>query len=318
MTLTIQQASLFLSIQDAGRFGYQRFGMPESGPIDWWAFRAANRLVGNGPTAACVEIGFSDAEIWVKERSLLAVAGAGYQLFVNARQLPLWMSFVAKPGDRLRFKKASGGNWVYLATAGGVQSPVWMGSRSTFPAAGLGKKLVEGDQLSLSALAGESAALAGNIMPESQRPHYADNVLLRVIPGPHQERFSPSSRTKFWETPYSVSTQSDRMGYRLEGPTLMHTNGADLVSQGMILGQIQVPGNGQPIVMMPDHPTTGGYTYIGTVAKVDLPLLVQLAPGGGTLHFKPCEINEAQALWGTAIEKIDSTCQFEEDLWLGL
>lgn len=318
MTLTIQQTSLFLSIQDAGRFGYQRYGMPESGPMDWWAFRAANRLVGNDPDAACVEIGFSDAEIWVKERALLAVAGAGYQIFVNGRQLPLWMSFIAKRGDRLRIKKASGGNWVYLAAADGVQSTVWMGSRSTFPAAGLGKKLVEGDRLPLPASAGDRAAFAGNIMPESLRPHYVDNVLLRVIPGPHQERFSPSSRTKFWETPYFVSTRSDRMGYRLEGLPLSHTNGADIVSQGMVLGQIQVPGDGQPIVMMPDHPTTGGYTCIGSVAKVDLPLLAQLEPGGGTLHFKPCEINEAQALWGAAIEKIDSTTPVEEDLWIGL
>ncbi len=318
MTITVKQASLLMSVQDAGRFGYQRFGMPESGPMDWWAFRAANRLLGNDPAAACVEIGFSDAEIWIEQHSLLAVAGAGYQLFVNARQLPLWMSFVAKPGDRLRYKKAPSGNWVYLAAAGGVQSPVWMGSRSAFPAAGLGKVLAEGDRLPLSASAGESAALAGNVVPKSQRPHYAPNISLRVIPGPHQERFTQSSRMRFWDTVYSVSTQSDRMGYRLEGPPLTHTSSADLVSQGMVLGEIQVPGDGQPIVMMPDHPTTGGYTCIGTVAKVDLPLLAQLAPDRGNLHFKPCEIDEAQSEWAAAIEGIDSTTPVEEDLWSGL
>lgn len=318
MTLTVKQAALLMSVQDAGRFGYQRYGMPESGPMDWWAFRAANRLVGNNPEVACVEIGFSDAEISVEQRVLLAAAGSGYQLVVNARPLPLWMSFIAKPGDRLRFMKTSGGSWVYLAAAGGVQSTVWMGSRSTFLAAGLGKKLAKGDQLPLSVSAGEGAAMAGTIVPKSQRPNYADSVSVRVILGHHQVRFTPSSRTKFWESAYSVSTQSDRMGYRLEGAPLNHTHGADLVSQGMVLGQIQVPGNGQPIVMMPDHPTTGGYTWIGTVAKVDLPLLTQLPLGGGTLYFQPCEVEEAQSAWAAAIKAVDSTTTMEEDLWLNL
>jgi len=318
MTLTIQQASLFMSIQDRGRFGYQRFGMPESGPMDWWSFRAANRLVGDDPGAACVEIGFSDAVISIEQRTLLAVAGAGYMVFVNARRQPLWMAFIAKPGDRVRFQKTPGGNWVYLAAAGGVQSAVWMGSRSTFPAAGLGKKLAEGDRLSLLASAGEHTALAGHALPQRKRPAYTKDISLRVIPGPHLERFTETSRGKFWESSYSVSTQSDRMGYRLDGPALVHSNGADLVSQGMVLGEIQVPGDGQPIVMMPDHPTTGGYACIGTVARVDLPLLAQMEPGQGRLHFEPCEIHEAQSAWGAAIDTIDSAAQFQEDLWLGL
>jgi antagonist of KipI len=318
MTLTVQQASLLMSIQDGGRFGYQRFGMPESGPMDWWAFRAANRLVGNDPGAACVEAGFSDAEIWIEQRSLLAVAGAGYQIFVNGRELPLWMAFIAKPGDRVRFQKVSGGNWVYLAVSGGIQSKVWMGSRSTFQAAGLGKKLAKGDQLPISVKAGEQAALAGHAFPQAKRPAYAQDISLRVISGPHQARFTETSRAKFCRSSYTVSTQSDRMGYRLVGEPLMHVNGADLVSQGMALGEIQVPGDGQPIVMMPEHPTTGGYTCIGTVARVDLPLLAQLEPGRGTLHFEPCEILEAQSAWGAAFEKIDSAARFQEDLWLGL
>lgn len=318
MILTIQQASMLMSIQDGGRFGYQRFGMPESGPMDWWAFWAANRLVGNHPGAACVEVGLSDSEFLVEGRALLAAAGVGYRLWVNGRELPLWMAFVAKTGDRVRFQKIFGGNWVYLAVSGGIQSTVWMGSHSTFPAAGLGKKLAEGDRLPLALSAGEQAALAGHAVPRTKRPAYAKIVALRVIPGPHQERFTRSSREKFWESSYSVSTQSDRMGYRLEGAPLTHINGADLVSQGMALGEIQVPGDGRPIVMMPDHPTTGGYTCIGTVARVDLPLLAQLEPGRGTLHFEPCEIHEAQSAWGAAHEKIDSAAQCQEDLWLGL
>lgn len=318
MTLIIQQASLSMSIQDAGRWRYQRFGMPVSGSMDWWAFRAANRLVGNQPGAACVEMGYSEAEITVEQQALLAVTGAGYELLINDRPLPLWMSFAVRPGDRLRLRKTSGGNWVYLAVAGGVQSTMWMGSRSAFPAAGLGRRLTQGDRIPLSASAGERVAFAGNQLPKNQRPEYADQVTLRVVLGPHQEQFTPSSLAKCWETTYTLSTQSDRMGYRLQGSPIAHTDGADLVSQGMVLGQIQVPGDGQPIVMMPDHPTTGGYTWIGTVAKVDLPLLAQLTPGSGKVGFTPCELDEAQSAWAGAINQIDSATQVEEDLWLNL
>ncbi len=318
MTLLVEQASLSMSIQDAGRFGYQRFGMPASGPMDWWAFRAANRLVGNHPDAACVEMGYSEAELSVEQHSLMAVTGAGYELLINGRSLPLWMSFTVRPGDRLRLRKTSGGNWVYLAIAGEVQSTTWMGSRSMFPAAGLGRRLSEGDRIPLSASAGERAAFAGHQVPNKQLPDYADSVTLRVVSGPQQERFTPSSIVKFWETTYTLSTQSDRMGYRLQGSPIAHTNGADLVSQGMVLGQIQVPGDGQPIVMMPDHPTTGGYTWIGTVAKVDLPLLAQLSPGSGKVSFSPCELGEAQSAWAEVINQIDSATQAEEDLWLNL
>lgn len=318
MSLSIQKAALLMTIQDAGRFGYQRYGMPESGPMDWWAFRSANRLLGNDPGAPCVEIGFSGAEFRLERRALLAAAGVGYRLFVDERELPLWMTFVGKGGERIWFEKITGGNWVYLAAAGGIQSPVWMGSHSYFTAAGLGQKLAEGDRLSLSGPAVGDVAMAGNTVPGMKRPIYGDEISLRVIPGPHQEQFTSASKKTIWEATYSVSTQSDRMGYRLAGPCLMHSSGADLVSQGMALGEIQVPGEGQPIVMMPDHPTTGGYACIGTVAKVDMPLLSQLEPGRGTLQFQPCAIDEAQSAWAEAIKIVDSAVQFQEDLWLGL
>lgn len=318
MMLTVQQAALLMTIQDGGRYGYQRFGMPESGPMDWWAFRTANQLVGNDPGAACVEIGFSSAAITLDGRCLLAACGVGYRLFVNQHEIPLWMAFLVKRGDRLRLEKITGGNFVYLAAAGGIQSTVWMGSRSYNPAAGLGHQLVEGEFLPLSADADETGFVAGRTIPESARPAYAQQPLIRVVPGPHQDRFQPTSYEALWSHPYEITPQSNRMGFRLDGPALAHRTGADLVSQGMTLGEIQVPGDGQPIVMMPDHPTTGGYTCIGTVAMIDLPLLAQVEPGCRTLRFTPVDMLGAQSAWVETIKQIDAVEGSEEDVWFGL
>jgi len=115
MTLFVEQAALIMSVQDSGRFGFSRFGLPQSGPVDWWAFRAANRLVNNPPDTAEVEIGFSNAVLQVEKEAIIAVCGAGYRIFLNEKPLPLWMAFLARKGDRLFLEKRSGGNWVTLA-----------------------------------------------------------------------------------------------------------------------------------------------------------------------------------------------------------
>lgn len=318
MTLHILEAALMMTIQDRGRYGYQRFGMPQSGPMDGWALQAANRLVGNDPGAACVEVGFSSAEIHLEVRCMMALCGAGYRLSVNNRPLPLWMAFLGKPGDRIRMEKIPGGSWAYLAAAGGIQSELWMGSRSTYPAAGLGRKLGQGDRLPLGAPSAEAELISGRSFPTTARLAYSPEPVIRVIPGPHLAWFTDESWDSFCQGAYAVSTQSDRMGYRLNGPTLAHHNGADLVSQGMVQGEIQVPGDGQPIVMMPDHPTTGGYACIATVVKADLPLLAQVEPGWGCVRFKPITLDEAHSAWVEVNEKIKSAIPFQEDAWLEL
>jgi antagonist of KipI len=318
MTLLIQTAALMMTVQDSGRYGYQRFGMPESGPMDWWAFRAANRLVGNALDEACLEIGFSNAEMDLVSRLLMAFCGVGYRLFVNQREIPLWMAFMGREGDHIRLEKIPGGNWAYLALAGGIQSNLWMGSRSYYPAGGLGHNLTSGDQIPINGLGRDTCFLAGRSLLPTARPAYGPEPKIRVIPGPHRDRFTEASWDRFWANGYYVSAQSNRMGYRLTGAMLTHKDGADLISQGMALGEIQVPGDGQPIVMMPDHPTTGGYTCIGTVARVDMPLLAQVEPGYGTLRFEPIHINQAVSLWAEAIRKIDSAIDSQEEPWIGL
>ena len=318
MTLFVETPALMTTIQDWGRVNYERFGMPGSGPMDWWAFQIANMLVGNTVQQACVEIGFSSAAVVVEQDALLAVCGTGYDLSLNGQEIPLWMAFLARRGDRVVLTKTGGGNWVYLAAAGGINSEMWMGSRSVYLRGGLGRMLIQGDRLSTDPISAQSRMLAGSSISTSARPSYRQNPVVRVITGPHANRFREESFDVFWSQPFVVSVNSDRMGYRLTGPSLAHTAGADLISQGMALGEIQVPADGQPIVMMPDHPTTGGYTCIGTVARVDLPLLAQAQPLKSQLHFSAISVEEAQQLLFSTIHKIDSGIHQEEELWQNL
>jgi len=317
MTLLIQQPALMMTVQDGGRRGYQRYGMPPSGPMDWWAFRAANLLVGNAPEAACLEVGFSSAEMRLEGRALLAVCGTGFRLTLNHIEMPLWMAFLGRPGDVIRFEKTTGGNWAYLAVAGGIQSPEWMGSRSAYPSAGLGKPLAVGERLNMLTLTGGGVMFAGREIPQAQQPAYAAEPSIGVIPGPHLDRFAQGSWEAFLAGTYQVSPQSNRMGYRLTGPSLAHHSGADLVSQPVVMGAIQVPGSGQPMVMLADHPTSGGYTIIATVARTDLPLLVQVEPGRGALRFTAVDLHAAQQAWIGVIEALDSIELDQEELWIG-
>jgi antagonist of KipI len=318
MTLQVIKAALMQTVQDLGRWGYQQFGLPESGPIDWWAFRVANGLVDNPPGSACIEMGFSDASLAVEAEALLAVCGAGFELFVNQHQLPLWMSFRVRRGDQIRLVKCSGGSWIYLAAKGGLSSPAWLGSRSVYPRAGLGRQMVAGDRISLQLLPRSSSISAGRMLAPSARPAYDRHPVIDVIAGPHLESFQPEAWDIFQTAEFDVTLQSDRMGFRLAGPVLRHRTKADLVSQGIPAGAVQVPADGQPIVMMPDHPTTGGYTCIAAVTRVGMPLLAQCQPGLSEVRFRAISVDSAQAALQQALQKMTVQTDREEDLWLQL
>jgi antagonist of KipI len=318
MTLLVEKAAIFMSIQDLGRFGFRRYGMPESGPIDWWAFRAANKLVNNAPMEACLEIGFTNALLHVETDCLLAVCGAGYQIYHNGRQLPLWMAFATRKGDRIFLEKCSGGNWIYLAVSGGILSQSWMGSRSVYPKAGLGRFLTDGDRMTAGTAPRELIWMAGQAVLDGDRPAYGQDVVVGVMQGPQYQFFTSESQRAFWTRSFSVTSRSDRMGYRLAGPELSCVGETEMVSQGMVLGEIQVPPDGQPIVMMPEHPTTGGYPSIGVIAQVDLPLLAQAQPGITSVQFKPMSLQESQGKFAEAISKINKLENEQEEPWMNL
>lgn len=318
MTLLVEQAALIMSVQDAGRFGFLRFGLPESGPMDWWAFRAANKLVNNPPDSAGLEIGFSNAVLRIEADAIISVCGAGYRIFLNEKQLPLWMAFLARKGDRLLFEKCTGGSWVYLAVSGGIRSQVWMGSRSVYPKGGLGRLVQQGDRLPIDESAEDLMRLAGRSYSKSDQPVYSKDILVRVIPGPQYERFTSESKLVFWNQPFSVTNRSDRMGYRLAGTKLSRQRESELISQGIVHGQVQVPPDGHPIVMMPDHPTTGGYPSIGVICRVDLPLIAQAQPGLSSVRFKLISVKEAQKQLINAMSGIDRLENPEEEQWMNL
>lgn len=316
MTLAVEQAAMMMTVQDAGRFGYRRYGMPESGPMDWWAHCCANQLVGNTLGEACLEVGYSSASMVAGADMLLAVCGAGYSAYVNNRPIPIWMSIWVKRGDQMILRKEAGGQWIYIAVQGGIQSQEWMGSQSVNLRPGIGCHLKDGDSIKFNKNILPNRTNAGRTIPLELRPKYKPDLIIRVVPGPHQKRFTDESHKDFYSNTYSVSPNFDRMGYRLVGPKLVHTHGADLISQGMVMGEIQVPRDGQPIVMMPDHPTTGGYTSIATVAKIDLPLLAQAQPVGSNIQFRQMDLEEAQKAYRDIFFKLDSISFQEEDSWL--
>lgn len=298
MSLEILEVNGLATLQDAGRTGWRKFGVPASGAMDPFAFRAANLLAGNDPHCAAVEIGLGGIALRALHDCVVSVAGVGFALSIYIWDFPLWSSYYARSGWTIRLNKLDSGVWAYLAISGGVQTPLVLGSSSTYLRGAFGgldgRRLQAGDVLRSGIPSRPLNELAARTLPESARPAYSDHPTMDVVMGPQEKYFTDDSTATFMSQAYEVSPNSDRMGYRLEGPALVHRDKVELVSEGMTMGTIQVPANGQPIVMMADSPTTGGYPKIGTVVRADLPLLAQCAPGKGRIRFRRTTVAQAQ------------------------
>lgn len=298
MSLEILEVNGLATVQDTGRIGWRKFGVPTSGAMDTFALRAANLLAGNVPISTAVEIGMGGITLRALRDCVIAVTGVGYALSVYIWDFPLWSSYYLRSGWTIRLDKLDYGMWAYLAVSGGVQTPPTLGSSSTYlhgPFGGLdGRRLQAGDVLQSGISSRSLTDLAARTLPAEAQPVYSDNLTLDVILGPQDEYFTEESIATCFSSEYLVSPTSDRMGYRLEGPALTHLGKTELLSEGMTMGAIQVPSGGQPIVMMADSPTTGGYPKIGTVASADLPLLAQCAPGRSRIRFRKTTVAKAQ------------------------
>jgi antagonist of KipI len=328
MSLSVLDAGLLTTIQDAGRFGFERFGVPVSGAMDWFALQAANRLVGNPSSAAALEFLAQGPTLRAEQNCLVAAAGPGFALEVDGRHFPLWLSVSVRAGSILRLvelPEAIWGSpvWGYLAVSGGVDVPPVMGSRATYLRGGFGgfqgRALQNGDVLPIGRLENEPGAWsqwAGRDIPPARRPAYASDAPLRVIPGPQLEAFPPEAWRIFLQSEYRLGHNSDRMGYRLEGPALTHRSGADILSDGIALGAVQVPGSGQPMILLSDRQTTGGYTKIATLIRADLPRLVQRAPGSSGIRFAEIGIAEAQQAYRTLAAGLQPEGEDEALLWV--
>lgn len=295
--LIVENPGLLTTVQDLGRYGYQQYGMPVAGAIDIYALKTANILAGNDINDAGLEITFAGFAVRFEGSGLAAVAGADLGACLNGRELAAWQSFEFKKGDCLAFTAVRKGCRAYMAVRGGIKVPLVMGSRSTYLRGGVGgyhgRKLKKGDVLT----AGENVldnSIKCGILSEEFIPDY-NRRTIRAIPGPQDECFSREELEKFFSSSYMVTNQSDRMGYRLEGPVIKHEKGPDIVSDGIAPGAIQIPGHGQPIVMLADRQTTGGYTKIANVISVDLLLFAQLKTGD-KINFQMVGIEEAQEL----------------------
>lgn len=309
--LEILEAGGLLTLQDSGRRDWQKFGVPVSGPMDWFAFRAANALVGNDVNAAAMEIGFGEVTLRAHRDCVLAVAGAGFAASCYVWTFPLWNSFYVRSGWIVRVMKQEDGNWAYLAVAGGIEMEPMLGSRSTYP--GLGENLQVGDFLKTGRPSQPLNDLAARAFPAAKRPAYGQTPLIEAIPGPQSDWCTQEGLDAFCSCSYSVSTSSNRMGYRLEGLPVTRSHGAELLSEGMVAGSIQIPANGQPIVMMADSPTTGGYPKIANVVRADLPVLAQVAPRTGQIRFKLTTVEAAQSHYRRMLQNIDDGIEKIDD-----
>jgi antagonist of KipI len=288
---------LLTTFQDAGRTGYQKYGVVVAGAMDKYALQIANLLVGNPKHEATLEITMIGPTLNVLEDMVIAICGGNLSPTVNGNPAPMWKSFVVKKGDVLAFGQPIEGARAYVSVAGGFDLPLVMGSKSTYLKARIGgldgRALQKGDMLHGMEM---NHAKAGRALHYEEIPRYQKEILVRVCLGPHHHAFSESSVETFLSSVYEVTPQSDRMGYRLKGPVLQHNETADIISEAIPLGGIQVPANGEPIILMADRQTTGGYTRIATVISVDIPLLAQALPGCSVRFTAVC-VEEAQRLY---------------------
>lgn len=279
-TLLVIDPGSLTTVQDQGRFGWQSLGVPVSGALDSYAALAANLLVGNARDAAVLEMTVTGMTLAVIHSVCLAVTGAKAQIKVNAHRRPCWESFQVHPGDMVRINQMASGCRLYLAASGGIDVPLVMGSRSTSVGSGLGgfwgRPLRKGDILSVSL---PDALPDPRTMPDDYIPDMNRDTILRCLPGPQDHFFHDLGSTLF-QGPYTVTQRTDRRGVRLEGPLIRHNHDSPgrVLSEPSLPGNIQVPGDGSPIILLVEQ-TVGGYAKAATVISRDLCRLAQAAPG---------------------------------------
>jgi KipI family sensor histidine kinase inhibitor len=290
--VTVVRPGLFTTIQDRGRWGHQSNGVPVGGALDRLSHRAANALVGNDAAAATLEVTLLGPEIRFESDTVIAIAGADLGARIDGSNLKVNTPVMCRSGAVLRFGERRSGTRAYIAIDGGIDVEPVLGSRATSVLCGLGG--VDGRALT----AGDRLPLGAPIRPGRVRraieapPTPTGGARLRVLPGPHQDFFPDRALDHLQRTRFIVTPRSDRMGYRLDGARIPRLEGREMISDAAFAGGIQVPSSGDPILLMADRQTTGGYPQIATVITADLPLAGQLAPGDW-IEFEVCGRREA-------------------------
>lgn len=294
-SITVLRPGLLTTIQDAGRWGFQASGVPVSGALDIESHRIANALVGNDAGEATLEATLLGPELRFDAGAVIAVSGGDLGASCDGAPLPLETPVRVRPGAVLRFGERRSGARAYLAVAGGIDVPPVLGSRATHAATVMGgqagRPVGPGDCLPIGEADGRSMPRRRTV---SERRIVSGGARIRVMPGPQDEYFPPAALDVLARSRFSIAPQSDRMGYRLGGARVPRLAGREMISDATFVGAIQIPASGEPILLMADRQTTGGYPQIATVITADLPIAAQLAPGDW-VEFEVCSRAEAIA-----------------------
>ena len=305
MAIIIDYPGLLTTVQDEGRFGYGRFGVTPSGPMDAESFQIANLLVGNSPGESALEATVLGPSFHTTEDAVIAITGADMSPALDGRPLPMNRAICVPAGSKVQLQTAKNGSRAYIAFCGGFDIAPVMGSRATSLQCHIGglegRRLEKGDVLPL-----REHNVPQNLSRRSVAHHIrrkAENII-RVILGPQEDAFAREGMAAFLGTPYTVTKEFDRMGCRLEGQPIQHKTDGNIISDGIVNGAIQVPTTGQPIIMLAERQATGGYTKIATVISADLPVIGQCIPGD-IIRFRAVSVEEAHRLLKAQKNRLD-------------
>jgi antagonist of KipI len=321
MSLTISKAGLLDTVQDGGRYGFQQQGINPGGAMDRFSASLANALLGNELAAPVIEMHFPASQLIFQQPTILCLAGADFNPMINGKEIALYQPIAVGEGAVLSFAKRRNGARCYMALAAPLQIAPWLNSYSTNlkAAAGgyQGKRLQKGDTIKYKAvffsIANAMTALPWQYRPSSERP-----TAIEVLPGPEWNWITPESQTAFLANRFLITPSSDRMGYRLQGEQLVQEKREQLVSSAVSFGTVQLLPNGQLILLMADHQTTGGYPRMATVSRVHLPVLAQMA-AGETFRFSLTTVGAAEESWiaqQKRLQHLQNTCKLKLQNWL--
>ncbi|MCP3762187.1 biotin-dependent carboxyltransferase family protein [Domibacillus sp. A3M-37] len=312
MSVHIIRPGLLATIQDLGRYGFQQYGVVVGGAMDSFSLRLANVLVGNEEGEAAIEVTMMGTSLQFKEDTLISITGGNLNPVIDGSPVPSWRPVFVKKDAVLSFAGGKFGCRAYVAVAGGFSIPNVMNSKSTYIRGEIGgfkgRALKEGDVIPLAEENSFSMKAKRALQKKLKHDSFAatdwyvpfesnlNGKVVRVVKGAEFEEFSELAKKQFFEQEFQITPQSDRMGYRLLGPSLQLKQSFELLSEAVANGTIQVPSDGNPIVLLADRQTTGGYPRIGQIAAADLPIIAQMKPGD-YVRFKEITLDEAEQLY---------------------
>lgn len=316
MSFRVGRPGLLTTIQDRGRKGVGKYGLSMGGGMDPYALRIANLLLNNPGEAPVLEITLIGPELTAEEDHWISLCGGNLSPVLDGKPIPHWQPVLVRKGQTLRFGPCIMGCRAYLAVRGGFAVPLVLGGAGTDLRGKFGgfsgRPLQKGDKLFVKCQKGKP--VRSFFLGKDYLPAFSKQTSIRVIVGPEYDTFTPEAQSIFFSEPYQITLRSDRMGYRLEGPLLHRKIQEDILSSSVSWGTIQVPPAGNPIILMADSQTIGGYPRIGVVATVDLPVLGQCKPGD-VLTFQEIPLEEAQGLYRKQEDNFRCLQQWTKSLW---